>query len=375
MCACRMGACRSSRCGYLTESASNSRELTSAEMAHVERAVASFIRSESAYVSLPTLPKFRACSGMLKVHAAQRHSGFRALPLPHPPCFVCLAAAWWAQTVVRRAVSAAATARTDVDRLVVELREVDDLIRDNERKIEHYSTLITQYTAEDEQTQAAADPATTPRGTPRSLPEGSATRTPGDNGKRGGAPGAAATPLPSRELLPHSHPAPAVTLATPAQFKRLLTGGAVFLKHGRRGVPHPRFVWVTPELDTVCWRALGTRSCRSLAVGDLVDVRAGQSTPVFLRNKGRPTRDFASFSLVFVSGRSLDLEVRHQHDVCRAVRCGGDGGELAMGCEGGVGVGVADWVVCASPAIGRDAGRSVAARLCRAGDPRPQHVG
>ena len=83
-----MAPCGSSRCGYLTESASNSRELTSAEMAHVERAVASFIRSESAYVSLPTLPKFRACSGMLKVHAAQRHSRFRALPLPYPTCFV-----------------------------------------------------------------------------------------------------------------------------------------------------------------------------------------------------------------------------------------------------------------------------------------------
>ena len=79
--------------------------------------------------------------------------------------------------------------------------------------------------------------------------------------------------------------------------------------------PRVRFVWVTQDLERVSWRALGAHAAsRSLLVRDLQDVRAGQHTPVFERGKGRLSRDFASFSLVFGSGRTLDLEVR-------SVRC------------------------------------------------------
>lgn len=75
-------------------------------------------------------------------------------------------------------------------------------------------------------------------------------------------------------------------------------------------------VWVTADLQNICWCAVGSKASRNgkLPVARLTAVLAGQQTPVFLRRKGRPNRDAASFSLVFGDDRTLDLEVKeHTH--------------------------------------------------------------
>ena len=78
-------------------------------------------------------------------------------------------------------------------------------------------------------------------------------------------------------------------------------------------------VWVTADLQNICWCAVGSKASRNgkLPVARLTAVLAGQQTPVFLRRKGRPNRDAASFSLVFGDDRTLDLEVKeHTHTDC-----------------------------------------------------------
>lgn len=101
-------------------------------------------------------------------------------------------------------------------------------------------------------------------------------------------------------------------------YKRLLCTGGVFLKHGRRGRPHARLVWVDSMLREVRWRAVGDVVAASSAaagtgggrmlVSDIDSVLAGQMTDVFKRKKGAPRREAASFSLLG-RDRSLDLEV------------------------------------------------------------------
>lgn len=94
-----------------------------------------------------------------------------------------------------------------------------------------------------------------------------------------------------------------------AVHRQLLTHGGVFLKHGRSGAPHPRCVWVDPDLRTVQWRdPEQARPAGEVLVSSITQVLSGRHTPVFKRNKGRTGRDGACLSLV-AADRTLDLEV------------------------------------------------------------------
>lgn len=94
-----------------------------------------------------------------------------------------------------------------------------------------------------------------------------------------------------------------------AKFKRMLTNGAVFLKHGRQGRPHKRFIWVPAPYENVHWgvtmKKPSEKEC--LPIKNLDLVLRGQATAVFARHSGQPNREEMSFSLV-VDQRTLDLE-------------------------------------------------------------------
>lgn len=95
----------------------------------------------------------------------------------------------------------------------------------------------------------------------------------------------------------------------PRSFRALLTTGAVFLKHGRMGRPHPRFVWCSSDLRTVYWRAVGSTAIRgAIDARAITEVRAGQHSHVFERATGKAGREAACFSLI-APDRTLDLEV------------------------------------------------------------------
>ena len=109
-----------------------------------------------------------------------------------------------------------------------------------------------------------------------------------------------------------------------------LQRGGVFLKHGRKGSAHPRFVWVSSN-GYIKWRKLGANETSSttkrLAVSSLKHVQAGRSTKVFARDSTslvkRAHCEDASFSLFFTD-RTLDLEVdcdgTHRREVVRQHR-------------------------------------------------------
>jgi hypothetical protein len=49
----------------------------------------------------------------------------------------------------------------------------------------------------------------------------------------------------------------------PDYYHRLLTRGAMFLKHGRQGKGHARFVYVSPDLREIMWRRFGESEVRN----------------------------------------------------------------------------------------------------------------
>lgn len=69
-------------------------------------------------------------------------------------------------------------------------------------------------------------------------------------------------------------------------FLYIIPEGGLFRKHGRRGAPHQRFVWVSSNLDYVHWRPLNKRhhsTKMSMPVADISGVVSGHKTPVFQR--------------------------------------------------------------------------------------------
>ena len=112
--------------------------------------------------------------------------------------------------------------------------------------------------------------------------------------------------------------------------------GGIFIKHGRSGNPHPRFVWLTKDKRYVCWRKIGSaaaatavtaataaatagettiRHKRMVPIDTLVRVEKGSASTNFHRwhrKKHGPHIDTASFSLIF-SSRTLALELDVLH--------------------------------------------------------------
>lgn len=92
------------------------------------------------------------------------------------------------------------------------------------------------------------------------------------------------------------------------QVRQMLDEGALFVKHGRAGRPHKRFVWVPPPYNAVYWGVTRKANAReSLMVREIERVVAGQTTAVFKRRSGDDNREDYSFSLV-AGERTLDLE-------------------------------------------------------------------
>jgi len=93
----------------------------------------------------------------------------------------------------------------------------------------------------------------------------------------------------------------------------LVVSGSVFVKHGRRGRPHIRFVWVDADGLAVHWRPVGkdrssagSAARESMLLTACIDVVPGRRTAVFARSTS--TRDDACWSIIAYD-RTLDLEV------------------------------------------------------------------
>ena len=108
------------------------------------------------------------------------------------------------------------------------------------------------------------------------------------------------------------NPADVVLAAvTPEQaefYANVVKTGAVFLKFGRRGTPHDRFVKLSDDLKEVTWREVktgGMKKTGSMAVAEWIAIRQGQATVTFRKYKGGNTSTCLS---IVARTRSLDLK-------------------------------------------------------------------
>ncbi len=92
--------------------------------------------------------------------------------------------------------------------------------------------------------------------------------------------------------------------------KLVLNRGATFVKHGRQGDPHSRFVWVSSDFKRIHWGDADTRNSKFMRFDDVTDVQAGKNTVVFQRSYGSKFSSIPeSMCFSVVSGaRTLDLQ-------------------------------------------------------------------
>jgi hypothetical protein len=92
--------------------------------------------------------------------------------------------------------------------------------------------------------------------------------------------------------------------------KLVLNRGATFVKHGRQGDPHNRFVWVSSDFKRIHWGDSDTRNSKFMRFEDVSDVQAGKNTAVFQRSYSSKFSSIPeSMCFSVVSGaRTLDLQ-------------------------------------------------------------------
>uniref|UniRef100_K3WMA2 Kinesin-like protein n=1 Tax=Globisporangium ultimum (strain ATCC 200006 / CBS 805.95 / DAOM BR144) TaxID=431595 RepID=K3WMA2_GLOUD len=89
----------------------------------------------------------------------------------------------------------------------------------------------------------------------------------------------------------------------------LLKNGSLFVKYGRFGRPHVRFVWCSPDLEYLNYRTLTKQIPKaSIPTRSIHQIHLGQATKVFERAKQESRAPFC-FSVEYDDNRTLDLEI------------------------------------------------------------------
>ncbi|OWZ22440.1 Kinesin [Phytophthora megakarya] len=89
----------------------------------------------------------------------------------------------------------------------------------------------------------------------------------------------------------------------------ILRTGSLFVKYGRYGKPHVRFVWCSADLEYLNYRLVNSTAPKAtIPTRSIVKVCIGQETKVFERAK-QPARAPHCFSIEYDENRTLDLEV------------------------------------------------------------------
>ncbi|KAG3100731.1 hypothetical protein PI124_g16191 [Phytophthora idaei] len=89
----------------------------------------------------------------------------------------------------------------------------------------------------------------------------------------------------------------------------LLRNGSLFVKYGRYGKPHVRFIWCSTDLEYLHYRQVNSTVPKAtIPTRSIVGICIGQETRVFERAK-QPERAPHCFSIEYEENRTLDLEV------------------------------------------------------------------
>lgn len=89
----------------------------------------------------------------------------------------------------------------------------------------------------------------------------------------------------------------------------LLKNGSLFVKYGRFGKPHVRFVWCSADLEYLNYRTISKQAPKaSIPTRSITRIHLGQATKVFERAKQEARKPFC-FSVEYEDNRTLDLEV------------------------------------------------------------------
>ncbi|TMW62558.1 hypothetical protein Poli38472_005176 [Pythium oligandrum] len=125
-------------------------------------------------------------------------------------------------------------------------------------------------------------------------------------------------PLPAtQDQTASAPPAPVAKTGTDLIRRRmeLLKNGSLFVKYGRYGKPHVRFVWCSADLEYLHYRQVSAQVAKaSIPTRSIQRIVLGQATKVFERAKQESREPFC-FSIEYEDTRTLDLEVTDGENV------------------------------------------------------------
>eukprot|EP00762_Andalucia_godoyi_P002222 ANDGO_07584.mRNA.1 Ankyrin repeat len=92
------------------------------------------------------------------------------------------------------------------------------------------------------------------------------------------------------------------------EYRNMFINGTDFIKHGRRGKPHPRHICISEDGKKVQWKIpQSTSGVREMSLSEVVGVHKGASTAVFKRQADIDRKNKLCLSLIGKK-RTLDLE-------------------------------------------------------------------
>jgi len=106
------------------------------------------------------------------------------------------------------------------------------------------------------------------------------------------------------------------------EYKKMLSVGQTFYKHGRKGSPHLRKVWWDEEAGKLCWskpKASKADKSSMIPIRDILTIKRGKHSAVLKRSVSKKYDDDVCFSIHAVK-RTLDLSVDNSDERERWVK-------------------------------------------------------
>ncbi len=117
----------------------------------------------------------------------------------------------------------------------------------------------------------------------------------------------------SAVALPHERRSSVSFSIAPVLINQL-KGGSIFLKHGSRGSPHYRYVWLSSDSKFLHWGDLKTRRVHgSIQCDSMISVVRGHASQLFMQRAPKNCNPNFCFSIQSTA-RTLDLECSNEQE-------------------------------------------------------------
>ena len=94
----------------------------------------------------------------------------------------------------------------------------------------------------------------------------------------------------------------------------ILKNGFVFLKYGKYGEPHERFLLLSNCEKKLEWKAINKKTTNFLEIDEIKDVKEGRNSAIFSKHKAKSAEQVSLSLTIYYSNKTLDLEANSKEN-------------------------------------------------------------